>query len=224
MTIHVLGLNGEALRLSDRQHSTIITQENNTFTLADGESEFSVEQIRSAPSQPKTGWGMYLAGQILTALPRALVIRKPVYERCNPVLLSAKVSITPCRYDFLTLFYVTGGYNSDTHTFCPPRLEGDPQLAIEASSYAVDEANVVRAAREEVMSKIGYAVNLLLVPIVLFIVGILWQTPPLMAIALAILIIDGLISVGLFIHSKKARSDLQKKVADSVYYLNLAKE
>lgn len=221
MTIHVLGLANEVLRLSDSRHSEIITKENDTFTLAEGEREFTVEQTAAAPTKPRGGWAIYLLGQIVTALIRALVIRKPIYERCNPILLTAKVQIKPCRYDFCTLFYVAGGYNEDTHTYYPPRLEGEEQLSIEAVGYSLDEANVTRAVREETDNKVGYTVWLIVLPIVLFITALLWETPPLSAIALFVLVLDTAVCIGLQLHSRKVKADLQKKVGDTLHYLNL---
>lgn len=220
MTIHVLGLTGEVLRLSDSRHSEIITKENDTFTFAEGEREFTVEQIATAPAKPRGGWGMYLIGQILTAIPRALPIRKQIYQRCNPILLSAKITVKPCRYDDFTLFFIPGGYNRDVNTFLPPKLEGDAQLSIEIGRYALDKVNVERAIKEETMNKAGYCVNLLAVPIFFFVLFFLWLIRVLFYIAASNLPVMVLLCFFLQLHSRKVKGDLREKVADTLRHLN----
>jgi hypothetical protein len=163
-------------------------------------------------------------GQILTALPRAIAIRKPIYQRCSPILLKVKVAIKPSRYDFLTLFFVPGGYSPNTHTYHPPKLEGDSQLLLEVEEYKVDEANLVRAIREEKQSKLGYGANLFAITVLLALWGILWQARALLSAALAKLTFSLLLTVGMIVHSGKVTADLRKKAEDSVYYLNLAKK
>ncbi len=222
MIIQVLGLADETLRLSDSRHSEIITRERNTFTLTEGETEFAVEQLSTASAKPRGGWLLYFIGQILSALVRAVVIRKPIYQRCNPILLSAKLKIKPCRYDFLTLFFAAGGYNEDTHTFCPPRLEGDAELVIEAGKYALDAQNVTRATLEETFSKAGYLFWLIMIPFALFVTAWLWGTRALFAIAIFLMIADTAIIIALGIHSGRVKAALWKKAGDSVHYLNLA--
>ncbi|MBQ8287136.1 MAG: hypothetical protein IJX76_00005 [Clostridia bacterium] len=220
MTVHVLGLTHETLRLSDSRHSEIITKEKDAFTLSEGEREFVVEQIATAPAAPRGGWGMYLIGQIVSAIPRALPIRKQIYQRCNPILLSAKITVKPCRYDDFTLFFIPGAYSRDLHTFQPPKLEGDARLSIETGRYALDKVNVERAIKEETMSKLGYFVNLLAVPIFLFILFFLWLYRVLFHIALCLLPIMMVFCAILWSQSRKTKADLREKVDDTLRRLN----
>ena len=221
MTVHFPGLSDEIFCLSDSRHSDTISRTNDTFTLAEGESEFAVRQIANAPATPRGGWLIYLMGQILTAPIRALFIRKAIYERCDPILLSAKVKIKPCRYDFCTLFFSAGGYSEDTHTYFPPHLQGEEQLHIEPCDCVLDEANLVRALREETYSKIGYAVWLALLPILLCLTSLIWESPTLFAVGLMLLVFCSALCIGLGVHSRKVKRDLRKKVGDTLHYLRL---
>ena len=220
MTIHLLGLVDETLRLSDGCHSQLITRENNCFTLADGQRAFFVEQLSTAPEKPRGGWGLYLCRQILTAIPRALPIRRLIYQRCNPILLTANITVAPCRYEQFTLFFTPGGYSKEIHTFQPPRLEGDAQLSIEYSKYASDEVNLRRAIKEETMSQLGNYVNLLAIPLVLFALFFLWFYRVLFHLALSLLPISGLFCLYFWKKSKIAKDNLREKVADTVRHLN----
>ncbi|MBQ7355058.1 MAG: hypothetical protein IJW62_06025 [Clostridia bacterium] len=220
MTVQLMGLADERFRLSDSRHSRIVTKDSDTFTLSPGESEFTIEQISTASPKPRGGWGLYLLGQILTAIPRALPIRKRIYQRCNPVLLSAKVTVKPDRFGECLLFFTPGGYSPEIHTFHPPQLEGDRSLAIEVTDYAADTANLERAVKEETMSKLGYFVNLLAVPIFLFVLFFIWLYRVLFHIALCLLPIMILFCLLLWRQSRKAKADLREKVADTLRHLN----
>lgn len=220
MTIHILGLTDQQFRLSDGIHSQIITRTHNTFTLADGQTAFSIEQIATASAKPKWGWGLYLCGQILTAIPRALPVRKKIYQRCNPILLTATVTLKPCRYRDFTLFFTPGGYSRDLHTYYPPKIEGDAQLVIQTGRYALDEVNLERAIKEETMSKIGYFVNLLATSFFLFFLFTLWLYRVLFHLALSLLPIALVFCVLLWRQSKKSKADLREKVSDTLRHLN----
>ena len=220
MTIHLLGLSSEVFRLSDRQHSQLVTQSAPTFTLADGEDEFCIEQLSSSPPHPRCGWGFYLLGQILTAIPRALPVRQLIYQRCNPIMLTAKVTITPSRYQELTLFFTPGGYSRDIHTFMPPKLEGDRQLTIQLGRYTADPISVERAIREETMSQIGNYVNLFAIPLLLLVLFFWWLYRVLFHIAICLFPILSLFCLYFWKKSQKAKADLREKVNDTLRYLN----
>lgn len=220
MTIQLMGLTDEIFRLSHSRHSQIITKDSDTFTLSPGESEFAIEQISAASKRPRGGWGLYLLGQILTVIPRAMPIRKRIYQRCNPILLSAKVAVKPDRYNECILFFTPGGYSPEIHTFHPPKLEGDRNLVIEVTGYTADTANVERAVKEETMSKLGYFVNLLAVPIFLFVLFFIWLYRVLFHIALCLFPIMIVFCLLLWRQSRKAKADLREKVADTLRHLN----
>ena len=220
MTVHVLGLTHETLRLSDSRHSELITKDHDTFPLSEGEWEFTVEQIATAPAKQRGGWGLYLLGQILTSIPRALPVRKRIYERCNPLLLSAKVTVEPCRFDNFALSFAPGTYSRDLHTFHPPKLEGDRNLTVCTGRYGVDRVNVERAVKEEIMSKLGHFANLLAVPIFLFVLFFLWLYRVLFHIALCLLPIMLVFCAILWSQSRKAKADLREKVDDTWRRLN----
>lgn len=220
MTVQLMGLTDEHFRLSDSRHSRIVTKGSDTFTLSPGETEFTIEQISTAHAKPRGGWGLYLLGQILTAIPRAMPIRKRIYQRCNPVLLSAKVTVKPDRFSESILFFTPGGYSPEIHTFHPPKLECDRNLAIEVIGYAADTVNVERAVKEESMSKLGYFVNLLAVPIFMFVLFFIWLYRVLFHIALCLLPIMIGFCLLLWRQSRKAKADLREKVADTLRHLN----
>lgn len=220
MTIYLPQLKNEVLRLSDATHSEILDQDHTSFTLTDGESEFTVEQIASGSTRSKMGWVIYQILQILTALPRAIGWRKPIFVRCNPILLSAKVKVNSFRFSDLTLFLDAGGYNIDTHSYGPPVLTGDKELTITVSGYSADKASVESAIREEGMSKLGYYINLFAVPAFLVLLSYLTSYGIFFAAALGTLpfmIAFTLMGVG---HSKRARRMLQDKVEDTLRYRN----
>ena len=220
MTIYVPNLKGEILRLSDSTHSEIITKRQTAFHLTDGESEFTVEQIAVDAPRSKMGWLIYQILQILTALPRAIGWRKPIFVRCNPILLNAKVKVNSFRFSDLTLFLDAGGYNIDTHSYGPPVLTGDKELTIVVSGYTADEASVASAITEEKMSKFGYYVNLFAVPALMVLFSYLTNYGIFFGIALGTLpfmIAFTLMGVG---HSKRARRMLGDKVEDTLRHLN----
>lgn len=219
MTITIPGLKNERLRFSDAQHSQIVTKDRPVFNLADGESEFSVEQIATASYRTPLGWTLYLLLQILTALPRAVSFRTPIFCRCNPILLSATVKVNSFRFSDLTLFLDAGGYNQDVHSYQPPKLTGDKELTIQLDGYTCDPDSVKSAIREETMSKIGYCTALTMVPVVLLILSYLTNYGIFFASALGFL--PFLIGLCIFarIHSQKAKAKLQEKVEDTLRYL-----
>lgn len=220
MTIHLLGLTKERFRLSDTKHSEIITKENSAFTLAEGEQEFTIEQLSVTRPRRGSEWGIFLLIQIISALIRALCIRKPIFSRCTPFVLSATVKIAPCRYDSLTLFYTAGGYSHDLHSYQPPVLEGDRELSVEKIRYAVDDTAVTEAIKEEKLSKLGYIVMLYIIPIVLFVVFFATNYGIFFAVAAINLFSMTLITLFVLLHSRHAKKALKDKIADSLRYLN----
>ena len=220
MTIYIPQLKNEVLRLTDATHSEILDKNHTSFTLTNGESEFTVEQIASGSTRSKMGWVIYQTMQILTALPRAIGWRKPIFVRCNPILLSAKVKVNSFRFSDLTLFLDAGGYNIDTHSYGPPVLTGDKELTIVVSGYSADEASVESAMKEETMSKLGYYVNLFAVPAVLVLLSFLTNFGIFFGVALGTLpfmIAFTLMGVG---HSKRVKRTLREKVEDTLRFLN----
>lgn len=220
MTIYIPNLKNEVLRLTDSAHSEIITKKHTAFTLADGESEFTVEQIATSAPRSKMGWIIYSILQILTALPRSIGWRKPIFVRCNPILLSARVKVNSFRFSDFTLFLDAGGYNMDTHTYGPPVLTGDKELTIAVSGYSADEASVESAMTEEKWSKFGYYVNLFAVPALLMLFTFLTNYGIFFAAALGTLpfmITFTLMGVG---HSKRVKRMLKEKVEDTLRFLN----
>ena len=220
MTITVPNLKGEVLRLSDTQHNQVLTKDHNTFTLTKGEREFSVEQIAGSIPRTKIGWVIFLIVQILTALPRAIGWRKPIFVRCNPLLLKARVEVTSFRFSDLTLFLDAGGYNLDTHSYQPPILTGDKELKIITDSYHADMASVESAIREEKMSKLGYYVGLFAVPVALVILAYLTNYGIFFAVALGTLPFMITFTLMGVAHSKRVCRTLRDKVADSLRYRN----
>lgn len=220
MTIHLLGLSDERFRLSDAQHSEILTKENCAFTLAEGEREFTIEQIAASRRRNAVQWCIFLLLQTLSALIRALCIRKPIFARCNPFTLSAKVKIAPCRYDALTLFFTAGGYSRDLHSYQPPTLEGDKELSVERMRFSADENAVDEAICEEKFSKLGYTLALFAVPIVLIVIFAITNYRIFAAIAAVNLFSTILIAILIQLHSKSAKKSLRDKIADSLRHLN----
>ena len=220
MTITVPNLKGEVLRLSDSQHSEVLSKEHNTFTLSKGEKEFTVEQTAASVPRSKIGWVIFLLMQIITALPRAIGWRKPIFVRCNPILLNARVEVTSFRFSDLTLFLDAGGYNIDTHSYNPPVLTGDKELKIIPEGYHADTASVESAIREEKMSKLGYYVGLFSVPIALVILAYLTNYGIFFAVALGSLPFMIAFTLMGIAHSKRVCHTLRDKVEDTLRHWN----
>ena len=220
MTITIPNLKGEVLRLSDAQHSEVLSKEHNTFTLSKGEREFTVEQTAVGLPRSKIGWVIFLIFQILTALPRAIGWRIPVFARCNPILLNARVEVLSFRFSDLTLFLDAGGYNIDTHSFQPPLLTGDKELKIILTGYAADEAAIACAIREEKMSKLGYYTGMFAVPVALVILAYLTNYGIFFAVALGTLPFMIAFTLMGVKHSKRACALLRDKVEDTLRYRN----
>ncbi|MBO5779009.1 MAG: hypothetical protein J6R82_05530 [Clostridia bacterium] len=219
MTITIPGLKEERLCISDAHHSQIITQDNPTFTLTEGEEEFTVEQIATTSFRTPFGWGLYLLSQILTALPRAISFRTPIFQRCNPIMLRATVKVNSFRFSDLTLFLDAGGYNQEVHSYQPPRLSGDKELTIRIDGYSCDTDAVETAIREESMSKIGYCTALLSLPLILLLLSYLTNFGIFFAAALGLL--PFLIALCIFarIHSRHVKQKLREKVEDTLRHL-----
>lgn len=219
MTIYFPSLKSERLRISDARHSQIISKDNTSFTLAEGESEFTVEQIATESYRTPLRWVIYLLVQILTALPRAISFRTPIFCRCNPVLLSATVKVNSFRFSDLTMFLDPGGYNEEVHSYQPPRLTGDKELTIVTEGYAADPASVATAMREETMSKIGYCTALLSLMPILLILSYLTNYGIFFATALGLLPFLAALCIFAWVHSKRARAKLKEKVEDTLRFL-----
>ena len=219
MTIYFPNLKSERLRLSDARHSQIISQDNTAFTLAEGESEFTVEQIATESYRTPLGWVIYLLLQILTALPRAISYRTPIFRRCNPILLSATVTVNSFRFGELTMFLDAGGYNPEVHSYQPPRLTGDKELTIVLGGYGYDPKSVERALREETMSKIGYCTALTSVFVLLLVLAFLTNYGIFFASTLGYLPFLVALCIFAWVHSKRAKAKLREKVEDTLRFL-----
>lgn len=220
MTIHFPGLKEERLRISDALHSQIVTKDNPSFTLARGESEFTVEQIATESYRTPLGWVIYLLLQILTALPRAISYRTPIFRRCNPILLSATVTVNSFRFGDLTMFLDPGGYNEEVHSYQPPKLTGDKELTIRLDSYGYDPKSVETAILEETMSKIGYCTALLSLLPILLILSYLTNYGIFFATALGLLPFLAALCIFAWVHSKRVKFKLREKVEDTLRLLN----
>lgn len=220
MTIYIPQLKHEVLRLSDAQHSEILNKDHTSFTLTKGESEFIVEQLSNGAPRSKIGWLLYQIIQILTALPRAIGWRKPIFVRCNPIMLNARVKVNSFRFSDLTLFLDAGGYNIDTHSYGPPVLTGDKELTIVVSGYTADGTSVESAIKEESMSKRGYYVNLFAVPILMVIFSFLTNFGIFFGIALGTLPFMIAFTLMGMAHSKRVKRTLREKVEDTLRHWN----
>lgn len=220
MTISFPTLKDEKLRVFDAKHSAVLSKENSSFTLTDGESEFTVEQIATSTHRSPLGWIVYFLLQLLTALPRAIAFRKPIFMRCNPILLTAQVRVKSFRFSDLTLFLDPGGYNIDVHSYQPPVLTGDKELSIQVLHYSSDQVSVASAIGEEKMSKIGYCIAMFIVPVFLVILTFVTNFGIFFAIALGLLpflIAFTALAIG---HSKRVQCRLREKVEDTLRFLN----
>ena len=220
MTIYLPQLKNEVLRLTDAAHSEILDKNHTCFTLTKGKSEFTVEQLSTGSTRSGAGWVIYQIMQILTALPRAIGWRKPIFVRCNPILLSARVKVNSFRFSDLTLFLDAGGYNIDTHSYGPPVLTGDKELTITVSGYTADHASVESAVREEKMSKLGYYVSLFAVPAVLVLLSVITSYGIFFAAALGTLPFMIAFTLMGIAHSKRVKRTLREKVEDTLRFLN----
>lgn len=220
MTIYMPSLKEERLRFSDTKHSEILSKEHTSFALADGESEFTVEQIATTDHRSRLGWVIYLIWQILTALPRAIAFRKPIFVRCNPILFTARVKVNSFRFSDLTLFLEPGGYSLDVHSYQPPVLSGDKELSIQMVSYGLDPISVNSAIREEKMSKFGYYSAMFAVPIFLVILTYLTNYGIFFGVAVGVLPFMTAFTLMGISHSRRVHRRLQEKLTDTLRYLN----
>lgn len=222
MTVDFWGLSNGSFRLTDSEHSEVVTEAQPFFKLTDGVLRFKAEQISVGGKKKLLRSYLKSLFGFVKVIFDGFVGYPAIYRACSPIMLDAEIEVKNTRYSEQTIAYTPSGYAPDTHDYTAPKLEGGKDLMITPVSYQVDEVEMERRQKETLVEKLGASTALFLIPIPLMIASAFIQAGTLTMISVFAAIAFYPLIPFLLLRWRKQSKQFAEKLAQKALELNEA--